>query len=237
MSRENSFQGIILKKVSFGESDEIVTFFSESEGKIRALSKASKYTTSRLATYVQPLVYSELRLTKSTSLPKVIGGKVVHSFVNLRQNIGLVKEVFVAIEIVIKATPDEQKNQQLFKVLFDYLMFLDSLDSAVTSHIPALLKFKILALEALGLGIAWSEEQGFEGLAFSNTNGGFVAGGETSRALPADLVRLFTELKNTEFQKLHLYYEYLDKLDKIVSGFFIFQLEREIKAEKFLGNL
>ena len=53
MSRETKLTGIILKKQPLNESDEIITFYTKENGKIRALAKSVKSSKSKLQQKIQ----------------------------------------------------------------------------------------------------------------------------------------------------------------------------------------
>ena len=177
MSREQNYTGIILKKQALGESDEIVTFYTKEQGKIRALAKSVKSSKSKLQQRLQALFLVNFTLT-SSKLPKIIFVEPLSVFMNLRENLPGIKAAFVACELVLKFAPDEQKNVPLFQALVDFFEFLNGeVGSAQTSL--GLIKFKLAVLEASGLGLALEAGDNDLQTYFNAHSGGFtrVAGG------------------------------------------------------------
>lgn len=239
MSRENSYSAIVIKKQAYGEADEIVTLYTRQAGKLRVLCKSSKLPASRLGPALQTFFSVNVRLTKSSALPKVIGVEVKNVFPYLQAHTSDLPMAFVAAEIIMRATPDEQTNESLFDLLASYLDFLNSQTFEADGRRLGLLKFKIDALEALGLGISYPQNFTGSGLIFSNSRGGFSvdsAVGSGMRNLQ-NLFDQFLHLKQSHFPNLPKSVIGLRDLDSLVSDFLSYQLEREIKSEKFIKEV
>ena len=113
MSRETKCRGVILKKQAFNEGDEIITFFTRELGKIRCLAKSVKSSKSKLQQKLQSLFIVDISFTHG-KLPKVISVEPVKVFSAMRENLQALKRAFYAQELVLKFTPDEQKNEPLY---------------------------------------------------------------------------------------------------------------------------
>lgn len=153
MSREKDYSAIVLKKLPFGEADEIVTFYTREAGKVRGKAAAAKLPSSRLGPALQAFFLINLRLAGS-NLYKIIGAQLVKAFRPVQENPRLSALAFVAAEIVLRGTPDEQKNEELFELFTEFLDFLSRESHNHEKAELGLVKFKINALEALGLGLS-----------------------------------------------------------------------------------
>ena len=213
MSREQNYTAVILKKQPFGEADEIVTLYTQELGKLRVLAKSSKAAASKLQHALQSLFLIDARVAGSKDFPKIIGAEIKNSFPGIRQNLTAAKYAFYGVELVLKFSPDEQKNQSLFELLKDFLSFLDTaLDNAELLG-RGLLKFKICFLDVMGLSLP--QEQVVK---------------ETDRSI-------FVELGNLPFfklSKLEVKSGELGNLQRQLSDFIRYELEREVKSEGFL---
>jgi len=208
MSREQTYHAIILKKQPYREADEIITFFTKEQGKIRGLAKSVKSPKSKLQQKLQALFYVQIRLTLG-KMPKIISAETLKVYHRLRENLAAMKIAFYATEVVLKITPDEQKNEALFNLLEGFLEFLDTQTESEILDL-GLAKFKIEILEVSGLGMQNVKDDLFNQLKKTSFEG----------------LESITETLS------------LDSLQTTLSKFIEYQLERKISSEKYLrGNM
>jgi DNA repair protein RecO len=238
LPREQSYQAIIIKKQPFGEADEIITFFTEEAGKLRALAKSIKLGTSKLQQTLQPIFLNRVQVAGNGTLPKVIGAQTVNSFPLLQSRPERVEVWFVIAELLNKALPDEQKNQPLFGLVREYLQFLNSPDISEPALAASLLKFKIRFMELIGLQVHAPSSSDGTGILFSANRGGFYSGQPASDSRPASPAtwQLFWQLQQAPFADLDSIQDDTGQLRELVNEFISWQLEREIKAERFLSG-
>jgi DNA repair protein RecO (recombination protein O) len=238
MSREQKYQALVLKKQPFNEGDEIITFYTREGGKIRALAKAVKFSTSKLQQKLQALFLVDLILTQSR-MPKIISVQPLRTFSSLRENLAAVKMSYFAVETILKFTPDEHKNEQLFDLAVEFFKYLDETSEGEVLDL-GLLKFKMDILESLGLGVQLEDSQ-FQGQAgfFNPAKGGFYSR-QTGGGLPVtpQAHSLFLSLKPLSFNGLKELKEYegLADLQYLLSAFIEYQLERPVKSEQYLNG-
>lgn len=235
MSRENTYSAIILKKQSYGEGDELITVYTRELGKMRVLAKSTKFAKSKLQYSLQSLFVTRLTVT-SSRLPKVIGVEVARSFPRVLEYLPAAKMAFYGLELVLKFTADEEKNEQLFNLFAEYLEFLDDWADNDPQLYIGLVKFKINFLNCLGLSI--HAEPGSlppQRAGFSNERGGFLFGEESSlgRPVSVEAYRQFDRLRQTPFSVLTSN-ENAAELQDLLTGFLEYQLERSVNSEKFL---
>lgn len=239
MPNESSYQAIIIKKQLFGEADEIITMFTEEAGKLRALAKSVKLGSSKLQQSLQPIFLNRIQVAGNTSLPKVTGVQTLNSFSVLQSQPERIEVWFVVAELLNKALPDEQKNQLLFALIIEYLQFLNSPDISGSGLAASLLKFKIRFMELIGLQIhAPVLAQGQTGILFSANRGGFYIGqpASDSWAVSPSTWLSFLKLQQLPFAELDAVRPDISQLQDLVQEFISWQLEREIKSERFLSQ-
>jgi len=235
MSRELRYTAIVLKKQPFSEGDEIITFFTKEQGKVRALAKSIKLSKSKLAQKLQSLFLVELQIAGG-QLPKIIGAEPREVFSRMRENMEAVKIAFYAQELVLKFTPDEHKNEELFNLFLEFLRFLDSAQEAVLGL--GLAKFKMAILQALGLAVNQQVQTKPIPIFFSAEHGGFTVE-KAGMAVPRETLGLFTALLKTNgFLDLAQLSgaKGLPQLQDVLSQFIEYQLERKVKSEGFLKS-
>lgn len=213
MSREANYTAIILKKQPFNEADEIITFFSRQTGKIRGLAKSVKLPKARLQNALQSLFAVEVTLVNRGNLPQIIAAEPQKTFARLRHQLDLLKLGLYAVELVLRFTPDGQKNEPLFDLLYDFLNYLDT-DGRQQE--VSLAKFKAQFLVTVGLSASAHEDLGTE----------------------SDRLKLCQTLENISFTELN-YTTWPDiaPLQRFLSDFIVYHLDREVKSERFLQNM
>jgi DNA repair protein RecO len=236
MSRESTYNAIILKLQPFGEADEIITFYTSEAGKVRALAKSVKLPTSRLRQALQPMFFIEVTIAGSTKLPKVIRSTIRETYQNILADSQRLSRWFVAAELIMRATADEQKNPELFLLLQDFLRFMNREDVSTPALDAALIKFKIELLAYIGLGLWQPADQAQAPGFFSNSRGGFINTRLSNDAVPVDQAawESFQKIKAADFNQLSGFSGPTDKLQPHLSSFLEYQLEREIKSERFI---
>jgi DNA repair protein RecO (recombination protein O) len=234
MSRETKCRAIILKKQPFNEGDEIITFYTLELGKVRCLAKSVKSPKSKLQQKLQSLFIVDLSFTHGR-LPKIISVETVKVFRRMRENLESLKRAFYAQELVLKFTPDGQKNEQLFVLLENFLEFLDAKSEEKFLDL-GLLKFKLEILQVLGLGVKSSAGDN-QPIFFSASKGGFSRQSSADNLkVPPEVYGLFLELKDLGFTDLDKVKNIGGEKDlqNLLSQFIEYQLERKVKSEKYL---
>ncbi len=237
MPREQSYQAIIIKKQPFGEAVEIITLLTEESGKLRALAKSVKLGSSKLQQTLQPVFLNNIQLAGNGNLSKIIGAQTVSSFPLLQADPDRVKVWYVIAELLNKALPDEQKNQSLFALVLDYLQFLNSPKIDEQTLTVSLVKFKIQFMELIGLQIhVPSAVDSQASILFSANRGGFYVGQPASDSRPVSPAtwQVFNLLRSISFAAIRNQPTEIEQLHNLVNDFISYQLEREIKSEKFL---
>lgn len=226
MSREQQYTAIVLKKQALAEADEIITFFSKEAGKLRAVGKSTKSSKSKLIYGLQPMFLCELALAGHGRLPKVIRASAKKTFGLVQEDAAKIKVWYIACELVLTATPDEQPNEAVFEAL---LGLLEALDQELNSNdiIRTLLVFKILFIEALGFKIIVPSSG--SNFIFNPALGGFVV--SEKPFIKPETIFAFNELE----QKGYLAIKndlFIAELPQLLLNFLQFHLERDLKSER-----
>jgi DNA repair protein RecO len=234
MPREESHEAIILKKQPFGEADEIVTFFTLEQGKVRALAKSSKLPTSKLQYALQPTFHVRVTLAGNGHLAKIIRTQILEPFALLHDHPDRLQYWYSAAELVVKSLGDEAKHEVAFDELLRFLNALRAESATNSGLVRSLIKFKLKFFESLGMGIHLPATQ--EGqLLFSPSHGGFYYGAASSDALTvqSETWQLLQNILNQSYDELLVQEGDVERVDQLVQDFIIYQLEREIKAESY----
>ncbi len=242
MSRENAYNAFILKKQPYGEGDELITVYTEEAGKLRVLAKSVKFSKSKLQYNLQSLFLVRLSVA-GTHLPRIIGSEAQQMYPLLRERMEAVQAALYGTELLLKFTPDEQKNEHLFLLFGKFLSFLDRLGENPAALPWGLIKYKIEFMEAIGLGVQHNDTPAGVPLGFSMSRGGFTADDDSLDFQPVSPLVLaqYKAMLAASFDDLlkpaantHLPQGEPAELQQLLSGFVTSQLERDVKSERFL---
>ena len=142
MTRAYKTEGIILKRVNFGETDRILTIFTKHCGKIKALAKGIRKLKSRKAGNLELFNHAVLVLSEGKGLDIITETWVVDSFVKLRRNLSSIGRAFQIAEVTDKLTAEREANRRVFELL------LEALKGQKTVR-----EFEIELLKELGFGL------------------------------------------------------------------------------------
>jgi recombinational DNA repair protein (RecF pathway) len=120
-----STEGIILKRVNFGETDRVLTVLTERFGKISVIAKGVRRITSRRAGNVEVLNRVRLHLFKARSYT-LTEAESVETFQKLKENLTLTTYAFHIIELVDRLVPESQKNPYVYSLVLEILVILQT---------------------------------------------------------------------------------------------------------------
>lgn len=240
MSRDRTIEAFVLKKQDYNEADQIITLFSKEEGKIRALVKAANQPNSKLRPALQPLFQSRVTLTGSAGsagLMKVIRAQAITVYAGILEEEPKLSAWYIAAELVMRSLPDSAPNELLYAILEEFARFLHqtSLDSNAVKK--AITQFQIKTLDSLGLGISVPGSlENIGNLQFSLDRGGFVLTTTLDGQVASkEVLSTFLIWKNKNYTDGQLVSDKeSDLLQKMVNRFVTYQLEREIKSQRYM---
>lgn len=146
--------GIILSKTDVGETDRIYSVYTLEAGKMRLLAKGVRKPNAKLAGMLEPLTCAEIFVAKNRGRGNVTGAICAENFLCLKEDVLAVPKVFMALRIFDKLVSQEEKDEDVYALLFEYLKSIEQDKSEKETDID-LVTFGFLAklLEALGYGL------------------------------------------------------------------------------------
>jgi DNA repair protein RecO (recombination protein O) len=148
VSRQRLYRtpAVILKRMDLGEADRIVTLFSRDVGKIRAVAKGVRRTTSRSAGHLEPFTLSDVMFAVGRDLDVISQADTLESFRTVREDLVLTTHAYYLAEMVDMLTEDRLENRAVFDALVDGLRDL----AGTPDSRLVLIIFHVRLLEALG---------------------------------------------------------------------------------------
>lgn len=149
MSRSYRTQGVILKRISFGEADRLLTVFTDKHGKLKIVAKGVRRLNSRKKGHLELFCQSRIFLAKGKNLDLVTEAETIDTFPKLRKNLNRVKIAYLFCELVDQLTAENQSHPQVYELLVNNLQALNS-DTAPKDLI---IDFEKQLLQILGFGL------------------------------------------------------------------------------------
>jgi DNA repair protein RecO (recombination protein O) len=139
-------QGIVLRSVKLGEADKIVTIMTQGSGKVRAVAKGIRKTTSRFGARLEPFTHVDLMLYRGRgSLDTVTQADILGSHRALRDDLGLFGAGETMLEAIDKVAEEHERNVRLFLLLLSGLRALEARPADPTAVTESFL-LKLLSL-------------------------------------------------------------------------------------------
>jgi DNA repair protein RecO (recombination protein O) len=249
MRRERLYrtEAIILKRSDFGEADRLLTLYTPSLGKIRAIAKGVRKPTSRKSGHVELFTHSQFLIAKGRSLDIVTQAETVHAFRPLREDLLRTTYAYYAAELLDLFVEEGIENRPLFDLLLAMLGWLgDASDLDLATRF-----FELRLLSLLGY-----RPQLFQCVAcrrqieptsnfFSPADGGILcancgASHRGAQEITLNALKVLRFLQTRGYDTcchLRLSRPLHRELETVMYHYITYILERNLKSVKFLNTL
>lgn len=137
-------EGIVLRTIKLGEADRIVSFLTQGNGKVRAVAKGIRKTTSKFGARLEPASRVALQCYRGRELDVVTQVETVESNRPLREEYGLLTHAIPMLEAVDQIAQEREPNPALYRMLSGALHTLAERRTPIVT--PAFF-WKLLSLE------------------------------------------------------------------------------------------
>ncbi|MDE3086547.1 MAG: DNA repair protein RecO [Acidobacteriota bacterium] len=164
-------EGVVLRTMRLGEADRIVTLLTRGHGKVRAVAKGVRKTTSKFGGRLEPLSHVALLCWKGRELDIVNQAEVTEAFRTVREDLSRVAKAFTVLEVADQLAQERHPAPRLYEMVLGALRALAADDSAM---LVAGFLLKALALEGSAPMVDACASCGAEGdlVAFDLLQGG-----------------------------------------------------------------
>jgi DNA repair protein RecO (recombination protein O) len=199
-------QGIVLRSIRLGEADRIVTIFTQTHGRIRAVAKGIRKSKSRFGGRLDAFTHVDLQLYKGRSdLDIVTQAEILSGPHRIRSDYPSFCAASAIADAIDRTMPERDRNVRAFLLLRAALQALE--DGASD---PPLLAYAFLAklssMSGLHPALSACVECGSQSLVgFSHARGGAVCQSCVGRADPkasAELLGAWSGLLDKEWDDL-----------------------------------
>lgn len=127
MGRTGKAQAVVLRSIRFGEADRVLHLFTAERGRVNAIAKGVRRTTSRFGARLEPLTHVSLLLHDGRGeLATVSGADIVHSHARARGNPHALAVGLIGAEAVLKLHAEPEPQPRVFAGLTRFLDLLDA---------------------------------------------------------------------------------------------------------------
>lgn len=118
-------RAIIIKNRDYRETDKLVTFFSEQQGKAAAVARGIKKPASSLRACVQPFCHSMLYLNAGKELGTITQGSIINFYGNCREDLKRTLYIMYILELLDKTLMEHVPLPGLYEIVLAILDYFN----------------------------------------------------------------------------------------------------------------
>lgn len=240
-------EAIVLHHANWGEADRILSLFTKSHGKIRAIAKSVRKMQSRKAGHLEPFSHTSLMLARAHDLWIVTDAETIDAFSELREDLQLMSRAAYVIELLDRFTYEEGQNWQLYQLVVDTLKRLSTKQDVFVPlryyemRLLDLVGFRPMLFECAKCRKEIIAEDQF----FSAELGGVLcpncgARTDASRLISMDALRFLRHFQRSSFPealKADPTPKIRAEIEALINHYLTFHLERRLNTPEFLKQI
>lgn len=141
---------MVLKRTNYGEADRILVMLSRHHGKLSAIAKGVRKTTSRKAPHVEPYSLAKLYFAATRGMPIVTQAETIHRFGDTQLDLAVASLAFQLGEVVLEFLPEDEPHPAVFDQLHRSLVRLTQTEPHEAIRVAE--QFQRFLLTELGFG-------------------------------------------------------------------------------------
>lgn len=114
----------MLRKTAIGEADLVVTLFAGDRGKVRAVAKGARRSSSKFVGHLEPLTLARLSLARGRELDIVTQVQVEDGFSSLKEELTSMTRGLYVAELLDGFGPEDSPSPGLFRLAVNVLRVL-----------------------------------------------------------------------------------------------------------------
>ena len=143
-------EAVVLRSIRFGEADRVLHLYTLERGRVGAVAKGIRKTTSRFGGRLEPLSHVEAIFHQgSGELHTVTGVDLIQPHSAAREDPYRLGVGLVGCESMLRLFPEQERNERAFRALTRFLELLDELpprDATAKTTDPLVLSFQLKLL-------------------------------------------------------------------------------------------
>jgi DNA repair protein RecO (recombination protein O) len=244
---------IVIRSLHYGESDKIVTFFTEDFGKIKGIAKGARRSKKRFQNALDLFSHLHLRFfdREGMGLVRAEGCDILQSFPHIREHLDRIFYGNYFLELVAEMAGERERNPEAFRLLLSFLSTLE--EKGAEEEQLHMFEIRMLSLFGYRPNMEkcdlckkdWEGLQESPVLYFILEKGSLVCdrcSKTCSDLIPLSLgtARLIEKISQTELSKinrLRFTVQSLSEIRKLIPRFITYQLGKELKSLKALNGM
>ena len=126
MEETHSTKAIILDRKPFKECDTMVSVFCLDRGKLGLVARGAKKMSSKLAGHIEPVTLSNIMIARGRQYDYLAAAVNENSFINIKNDFNKINAAGRAINIFKTLIKENEKDENLFYLLCDFLNILNN---------------------------------------------------------------------------------------------------------------
>ena len=237
----------MLESKSLGEANLMVTVLTSEDGKLRAVARGARKTTSKLVGHLEPLTRVEMLLNRGAGFHYVSQVQVLDSFLPLKAGLGGLTRGLYLAELASWYAVEEAPGTSIYNLLLDGLRVLPDCDNPevvlrcfemqllkVSGFMPELYSCVDCAEELLPRNHQFSPEAG--GVLCNQCRPTNVV----VRPLSLDALKVLRFLSNTNLSdsdRLRLDGSLSEEVNRLLSLLLSYWPDNEIRSRRFMDHV
>jgi DNA repair protein RecO (recombination protein O) len=240
-------EAVVLRRSDLGEADRVVTLYTLEHGKLRAVAKGVRRTTSRLGGHLELFTRAKVLVAKGRDLDIVTQAETIDAYVGLRDDLWRAAYACYVAELLDRLLQDHSPDPG------SYGLLLATLGRVASDRSPEL-AVRFFEMHLLGLlgyrpqlyrCVRCDELLGPTANFFSAAAGGVLclACGQadaSARGITTNAFKVLRLIQSGDYattSRLHVSEPLRRELEQILKGYSEFILEREVRSAALLDSL
>lgn len=118
-------EAIVLKHADIGEADRLLTLYTPSAGKIRAVARGVRRVKSKLGGHVEPLTRCSLVISRGRTLEIVSQAEILESFLPIRRDLLRTAQALYLVDLTDAFTSEHAENYSVYRLLLESIRLLE----------------------------------------------------------------------------------------------------------------
>ena len=114
-------EGLTLRKASIGEADLVLTVFTAERGKVRAVGKGARRSSSKLVGHLEPLTLSRFSMAQGRDLDIVSQAEVIDGFASVKADLPTMTRGLYVAELLDGFGPEDSPSPSLLRLAINVL--------------------------------------------------------------------------------------------------------------------
>lgn len=244
---------IVIRSLNYGESDKIITFFTQDFGKLKGIAKGARRSRKRFQNALS--LFSHLHLNffdkEGMGLVRVESCDILHSFPRMRENFQKILYGNYYLELVNEMAGEREGNPEAFELLLSFLLNLEEMETREEQL--RLFEIRMLSLFGYRPNMKrchlckkdWEDLKEIPTVFFSPEKGALVC--DRCSKIQNDLIplslgtaRLIEKISQMELQKVDRWRftaQALSESEELLTQFIRYQLGKELKSLRALKGI